>query len=314
MDISIVIVSWNAKRFLEECLTSLIATPWKHSVEIIVVDNASTDGSPELVQLKFPDVRLIQNSENLGFAAANNVGIYASAGRYISLINSDVRVLPDCLDGLADYLDQHPDVGNVGPTMLNADMSLQSSCRSFPTLWNNLCEACGLAKAFPRSRLFSGEHMLFFSHDRTLDVEVLVGCFWMVRREAFESVGLLDEEFFMYAEDVDWCKRCWIGGWRIVFVPQGRAIHYRGGSSVNDPVRFSVEQQRSILRYWSKHHTLLGRLGIASVLLFKHLVRYVVGAISRLLKGTGHGDDLFRMRVNIACMEALISGNRVKKA
>src|SRR5271170_7602 len=250
VDTSVVIVSWNAKRFLEECLVSLRDCPSTRTIEVIVVDNASFDGSPEMVTAEFPHVKLIQTGANLGFAKANNVGIRISGGRYVSLINSDAKVLGNCLDVLADYLDQHPDVGNVGPKVLNGDMTLQGTCRRFPTLWNNFCEAVGLSKIFKNSNVFTDEHMNDFAHDRELDVDVLVGCFWMVRKEAFGEVGLLDEDFFIYAEDVDWCKRCWEGGWKVSFFPGAEAVHYRGGSSSNDPGRFSAEQYRAVLQYW----------------------------------------------------------------
>ena len=286
VDISIVIVSWNAKNFLGECLRSLADSPTSYSTEIIVVDNASTDGSPEMVEATFPQVRQIKSNQNLGFAKANNIGIRESRGRYISLINSDAKVLGNCLDPLADYLDRHPDVGNVGPRVLNRDMSLQSSCRRFPTVWNNFCEASGLAKVFQRNSFFSGEHMFFFPHDRELDVDVLVGCFWMVRKDSFEDVGLLDEDCFIYAEDVDWCRRCWNAGWRIVFFPGAQAIHYRGGSSANDPARFAVEQERAVLHYWEKHHGPVGKLVIMAVLGFKHLVRSLFSATSRSVRSS----------------------------
>ena len=278
VDISIVIVSWNARRFLEECLRALQDSPNSLNTEIIVVDNASTDGSTVMVETTFPQVKLIKNDQNLGFAKANNIGIRESSGRYVGLINSDATVLGNCLGPLANYLDQHPDVGNVGPRILNQDMTLQSSCRRFPTIWNNFCEASGLSKVFRRSSFFSGEHMFFFPHDRESDVNVLVGCFWMVRKAAFEDVGLLDEDFFIYAEDVDWCRRCWNAGWRIVFFPYAQAIHYRGGSSANDPVRFAAEQRRAVLHYWEKHHGLIGKLGIRAILRLRHLLRYLFTA------------------------------------
>src|SRR5208282_6161110 len=230
MDISVVIVAWNAKHYLELCLESLAEAPPRRSMEVIVVDNASADATAEMVEARFPDVKLIRSNENLGFAKGNNVAIRQCQGRYVALVNPDVIVFPGCLDALADFLDQNPKVGNVGPRVFNPDMTQQSSCRRFPTLWNNFCSATGLATAFKNSRRFSGEHMLFSSYDRTMEVDVLVGCFWMVRRDALREVGLLDEGFFMYGEDVDWCRRCWDAGWRIMFVPKAQAIHYRGGS------------------------------------------------------------------------------------
>lgn len=289
VDVSVVIVSWNAKHFLKECLGALADSRTALRTEVIVVDNASTDGSPEMVETDFPRVKLLKSNQNLGFAKANNIGIRESAGRYVSLINSDVKVLGNCLDPLAAYLDQHPEVGNVGPRMLNRDLTLQSNCRQFPTLWNNFCEASGLSRVFRKTSFFSGEHMFFFPHDRQLAVDVLVGCFWMVRKETFEDVGLLDEDFFIYAEDVDWSKRCWDAGWRIVFFPGAQAIHYRGGSSANDPARFAAEQQRAVLHYWEKHHGLIGKLGIRVIMRFRHLVRYLFSSASRAVRPSTTG-------------------------
>jgi hypothetical protein len=313
MDISVVIVSWNGRRFLEECLKSLVEAPMRRSLEIIVVDNASTDGSPEMVETRFPHVKLIRNSDNFGFAKANNIGIRESKGRYVSLINSDVRVLGGCLDALAEYMDEHQDVGNVGPRILNRDMTLQSSCRRFPSLWNNFCEATGLARAVHESKFFSGQHMLYFPHDRVLEVDVLVGCFWLMRKEALESVGLLDEDFFIYSEDVDWCTRCWKTGWRIVFAPVGQAVHYREGSSSNDPVRFAVEQQRAVLYYWTKHRGLLGRWGIRAIMTFRHLSRYLVGIASRGFRHSSTEADR-RVSVSGACIQALLFRGTVGKS
>jgi len=310
MDISIVIVGWNSKPYLEECLESLSAAPPSRSMEVIVVDNASTDGSADMVESRFPQVKLIRSADNLGFAKANNLGIEQSRGRYVGLVNPDVKVLPGCLDALADYLDKNPGVGNVGPRILNSDMTLQSSCRRFPTLWNNLCSATGLASAFKNNRLLSGEHMLFFPHDRTLPVDVLVGCFWLLRREATEDIGLLDDGFFMYGEDVDWCRRCWQAGWQIVFFPGAEAIHHRGTSSASQPIWSAVAQQRSIIHYWSKHHGVLGLLGIKSILFSRHVLRYLFGAVSRS-KGSDIGD---RLRVSSACLQALLSESAPRKA
>lgn len=303
MDISVIIVGWNAKRYLELCLQSLAAVPPRRSMEIIVVDNASSDGSAEMIETKFPQVKLIRSSENLGFAKGNNVAIRQSHGRYISLVNPDAQVLPGCLDALADFLDQNPNVGNVGPHVLNPDMTHQSTCRRFPTLWNNFCLATGVAAAFKKSRLFSGEHMLYLPHDRTLAVDVLVGCFWMIRREALEAVGLLDEDFFVYGEDLDWCRRCWKAGWKVVLFPGAEAIHYRGGSSSTQPVRCAVEQQRSIVHYWSKHHGQFGLLGIKSVLVFHHALRYLFG-VATLFCRSSKEDDL-RIQISAACLKAL---------
>jgi len=308
MDISVIIVSWNGKRYLEECLESLSVTPPSRSTEIIVVDNASTDGSADMVEARFPNVKLIRSNENLGFAKANNLAIQESHGLYVSLVNSDVKVLPGCLDALADFLDRNVTVGNVGPRVLNPDMTMQSTCRRFPTLWNNLCMAAGLATAFKNSRFFAGEHMFYFRHDRTLPVNVLVGCFWMLRRETLEAVGLLDEDFFMYGEDLDWCRRCWKAGWRIVFFPGAKAIHYRGGSSSAQPLRFAVAQQKSVLHYWRKHHGFWGVLGIRSIILFHHVVRYWFAIVAGFTRAKRSAEADVRRQVSGACLRELLSG------
>jgi GT2 family glycosyltransferase len=308
MDLSVIIVSWNGKRYLEECLESLSVAPPLRSTEIIVVDNASTDGSAEMVAARFPHIKLIRSEENLGFAKANNLAILQSQGRYVSLVNSDVKVLPGCLDELADFLDRNLTVGNVGPRVLNPDMSMQSTCRRFPTLLNNFCMATGLATVFKKSKFFAGEHMFYFPHNRTLPVDVLVGCFWMLRRETLEAVGLLDEDFFMYGEDLDWCRRCWKAGWKIVFFPGAKAIHYRGGSSSKQPLRFAVAQQKSVLHYWRKYHSVLGVLGIRGIILFHHFVRYWFAIVAGLVRSKRRPEADVRRQVSEACLRDLLSG------
>jgi len=314
MDISVVIVAWNAKRYLELCLESLEKAPPRRSTETLVVDNASTDGTAEMLETRFPWVKLIRSPENLGFARGNNVAIRQCKGRYIALVNPDVIVLPGCLDALADFLDQNPKVGNVGPRVFNLDMTQQSTCRRFPTLWNNFCDATGLATRFKNSRFSAGEHMFYFPHDRTLRVDVLVGCFSFIRREAFDAVGLLDEKMFMYGEDVDWCRRCWKAGWEVVFFPGARAIHDRGKTTAPYPVRFALAQQRSVLHYWSKYHGILGRLGIRSIMVFRHLMRYSVGVLSSLAHSPGRGTSKVRKQVSGACLRELLigSGNKIQ--
>jgi GT2 family glycosyltransferase len=307
MDISVVIVAWNAKRYLELCLESLEKAPSRRSMETLVVDNASTDGTVEMVEARFPWVKLIKSPENLGFAKGNNVAIRQCQGRYIALVNPDVIVLPGCLDALADFLDQNPKVGNVGPRVLNPDMTLQSSCRRFPTLWNSFCDATGLATKFKKTRLFAGEHMFYFPHDRTLAVDVLVGCFSFIRRETFDAVGLLDEKLFMYGDDVDWCRRAWKAGWKVVFFPGAQAIHDRGKTTAPYPVRFAVAQQKSILYYWSKYHSTFGVLGIRCIILFHHLLRYAFAVLSGLAHPGRRAQTDVRKEVTVACLRDVFS-------
>ena len=309
MDLSIVIVGWNAKHYLELCLQSLADAPPRRSMEVLVVDNASSDGSAEMIEARFPDVKVIKSPENLGFSRGNNLGIRQCKGRYIALVNPDVIVFPGCLDGLADFLDENPKVGNVGPRVLNPDLTMQSTCRRFPTLWNNFCSATSLASRFKGSRFFAGEHMFYFPHDRRLAVDVLVGCFSMIRREAFDAVGLLDEGLFMYGDDVDWCRRCWNAGWEVVFYPGAQAIHDRGKITASYPVRFAVAQQRSVIYYWKKHHSFLGVLGIRGIILLHHILRYTLAAFSDLAHSKASAQSKVVKQVSAACLRELVVGD-----
>jgi GT2 family glycosyltransferase len=278
MDLSIVIVSWNARDYLRKCLFSIYSQKFSRTFETIVVDNCSADGSAEMVEAEFPQVVLIRAQDNLGFAKANNLGIRRSSSRYIALINSDVELLTDCLDEICSYMDQNPRVGISGPRILNSDLSIQASCRKFPNLWSNLCEATFFNQVFLKSAFFSGERMLYFGHDRVRRVEVLSGCFWVVREEALKQVGLLDERFFIYAEDIDWCRRFWAFGWEVVFFPGATAIHHSGASSINASARYSKEQIRARLQYWDKYYT-SEKVLIFSIILVMHFGLRVIGEI-----------------------------------
>ncbi|MGC2639249.1 MAG: glycosyltransferase family 2 protein [Acidobacteriaceae bacterium] len=308
VDLSVVIVAWNAGHYLELCLESLAKAPPQRSMEVFVVDNASADNTIAMVEAKFPWVKLIRSSENLGFAKGNNVAIRQCQGKYIALVNPDVIVFPGCLDTLADFLDGNPAVGNVGPRVFNPDMTMQSTCRRFPTLWNNFCTTSRLEGLFKGSKFFAGEHMFYFPHDRTITVDVLVGCFSMIRRETFDEVGLLDEGLFMYGDDVDWCRRAWNAGWEVAFCPDARAIHDRGKTTAPFPVRFAVAQQRSILRYWKKHHSFWGVLGIRAILLFHHLLRYLTAAVAGITAARRQPQNMVRKQVSGACLRELVVG------
>lgn len=284
MDVSFVIVSWNAKAYLEKCLASIASTCRGTSYEIIVVDNASRDGSPEMLESRFPEVRLIRNPDNRGFAGANNQGMAIARGRYLALINSDVELLPDALRLLVAFMEEHPAVGIAGPKVLNADRTLQNSCRTSPSLRSWLFRSLALDTTFPRSRVFGDHYMTHWSHDDVRDVDVLSGCFWMIRRSAHEQVGGLDTRFFMYAEDMDLCLRYRQAGWRVTFFPAARIIHYGGGSSANAPVRFWIELIRANLQYWKKHHTTASTAVLYGIFLVHHLVRIPAFALRRLMR------------------------------
>jgi GT2 family glycosyltransferase len=302
MDISIVIVSWNAKRYVEECLTSLETLNKDVSIEIIVVDNASTDGTVGLIRNRFPCVRLVESEKNLGFARANNLGIALTRGKYICLMNPDVKVPADCLSKMYQYMEKEAAIGLLGPKMLGPDGDTRRSGMRFPTLWNCFLRATAMDSLSMGTGLFGGFLMSDFEFDTTRDIDVLNGWFWLARRAAVDEVGLLDERFFMYGEDIDWCKRFHNAGWRVVFYPEAEAVHYGGASSSNAPVRFYLEMQRANLQYWKKHHGPISSYAYCLTVWLNHLVRTLGYSLVYLLKSSARQEAYFKIRRSLACM------------
>ncbi|MFB0555255.1 MAG: glycosyltransferase family 2 protein [Phycisphaerae bacterium] len=307
LDLSIIIVNWNTRSILCDCLRSIYDQGGERDIEVIVIDNASTDGSVEMVKKDFPQVTLIKNSQNLGFARANNIGIHQSSGRYICLVNSDVIVLNGCIENLISFMDNYPTAGMVGPRILNQDRTLQPSCRHFPTIWNNLCQALGLNKLFPKSRFFSETFMNYWAHDIVQKVDVLSGCFWMIRREALNKVGLLDEDFFIYGEDLDWCRRFHHAGWDIIFYPNAETIHTGAASSNNDPIRFYIEMQKADLHYWQKHHGSIGRTVYAAIIFLRHLLRLVPIGLLYVFRPSHRETISFKWKRSLACIRFILA-------
>jgi GT2 family glycosyltransferase len=287
MDLSVVIVNWNTKKLVLECIASIIEQTERHSVEIIVVDNGSSDSSPEAIEAQFPACKVIRNADNRGFAAANNVGIAAAAGRNVCLMNSDVKVLDRALDVMCLYMAEHPRVGVLGPQILTSNLEIQNSCSELPSVWSTLTQALFLDRLFPRTALFRNRFMMSFDYSSEANVPVLSGCFLMVRREALEQVGLLDERFFIYKEDVDWCKRFGDAGWRVVFCPSARAIHYGGASSASAPVRFMIEMEKANRQYWRKHHGWLARQAAAMIGVLHYALRLALWSLKYVMNGGG---------------------------
>jgi len=256
VDISVIIVNWNTKTLLLNCVESIYRTTQEASIEIIVIDNASTDGSIDALQDKLSCVRTIVNSENLGFAKANNIGIEKAQGRYVCLVNSDVKALDGVLDKMLAYMDSHSEIGALAPKTFGGDMQMQKNCREFPTLRNIFCQEFFLDVLFPTVFAFRGREMLHFDHEAEMEIEVLSGCFLMVRREVIAQVGPLDEQFFFYSEDVDWCKRIHDAGWKLVHYPCAETIHFGNGSSSSAPIKFRVEMLKANWQYWRKHKSM----------------------------------------------------------
>jgi GT2 family glycosyltransferase len=265
-DLTIVIVNWNTRQLLLDCLASLPAATIGVTSETIVVDNGSTDDSVAAVREHFPDVRLIVNTANKGFAAANNQAIRASDGRYVLLLNSDTIARPLALARLVPFLDRHEDVGVVGPRLLNRDGSLQPSWAMFPRLWTELV----------------GRKLRLRRPYRTIDGSRAYATDWIdgacmaVRREMLDSVGLLDESYFMYTEEVDWCYRIRRAGWQICYYPDAEVVHFGGQSSKRAATRMKAELYLSKLRFFGKHYgrtkAIAFGLGLQAIFLGKAII------------------------------------------
>jgi GT2 family glycosyltransferase len=307
MLLSVIIVSWNARDLLGKCLRSLEGSRGPYELQTIVVDNASTDGSPELVEKEFPAVQLIRSATNLGFSKANNLGLQSIRGEYVLLVNSDVELLPGCIPALVEHMRSHPRVGIAGPAMLDAQHRVRRSCRGFPTLWNTLCHALALDYLFPRIRPFGGYTLRHWNHDSTRLVEILGGWFWIVRREALAQVGGLDERFFFYAEDMDWCRQFANHGWQAAFVSCAGAIHFGGGSSQRAPLHYYIQQQRADLQYWRKHHGAWRTTCYRGVCLIYHGLRLAAGT-GRLLLAPRNAQLRHRAHLNAGCLWWYLGG------
>lgn len=310
--ISIIIVSWNARDYLRDCLDSIYQTGESCIQEIIVVDNASKDGSPEMVAEHFPEVTLIKSEENLGFARANNLAMEHAKGSIFALVNSDVIVHEGCLEKLAVFLDDHSDIGMVGPRVTGGDGNLQRTCRKMPTFWNTVCRILVLDRIFPDWQIFSGFEVPYSSYDKYMEAEVLSGCFCVARKKAVDEVGGMDERFFFYAEDIDWCKRFRDAGWKLMFVPEATATHFGGGSTANAPFRYSIEILRATLKYWRKHHGIAGQIICYLLILSHHGSRLMIRSMKRSL-GLGRSvASKHKFKEDVICLRWLLTGKGVQ--
>lgn len=264
MKLSIVIVSYNVKYYLEQCLRSVMRATIRLQAEVWVVDNASTDGSVEYLQTRFPGVHFVQNADNRGFSAANNQAIRQSQGEYVLLLNPDTIVGEDVLEGCVAFLDAHPQAGAVGVRMLNADGSFApESRRGVPTPFTSFCKMSGLCRLFSLSTVFGRYYMRYLDANEANRIEIISGAFNMLRRKAIDHVGLLDERFFMYGEDVDLSYRLLQGGWQNWYLPLN-ILHYKGESTVKSSFRYVHIFYNAMLLFFNKHygrsHRLLGLL------------------------------------------------------
>ncbi len=297
MDLSVVVVSWNVRELLLRCLASVQEGLRDGlSGEVFVVDNASSDGSAAAVADAFPGVQVIANRENVGFVRANNQAIPRCRGRHILLLNPDTEVRPGALRQLVATLDADPGLGAVGPRLLNVDGSLQPSRRRFPTLATALLESTVLQRLCGRSAVVRRFYVADRSDDEEQDVDWLVGACLLVRRSALEQVGLLDERFYMYSEELDLCRRLRVAGWRVRYLPTAEVVHHEAKSSEQAPLARHLHFHESRCRYFGKYQgPLAEKLVRASVVLnYAYLALEERGKL--LL---GHKPDLRRQRMRV---------------
>jgi GT2 family glycosyltransferase len=244
--VSVVVVTYNALPWLERSLESVR----RH--ETIVVDHGSTDGTLELVRERFPEARLIQQ-ENKGLGGGSNAGMRIASGDYFLLLNSDAWALDDAVERLAAFADEHPEAAVVGPRLRNPDGSLQRSVRGFPSVWRLATEYLFLRKLAPRSRALNAFYGAGFDHDEVGEAEFLMGSVLLVRREAADTVGLFDEDFFMFSEETDWLYRFRQAGWKVLFTPEAEFVHVGGATTRQNWGPMFREQIRGHLRFLAKH-------------------------------------------------------------
>ena len=317
VDLSIIIVNWNVRDLLRHSLQSIAAEAspapepglldiegW--TLEIVVVDNASSDGSGEMVRAEFPHVRLVANDDNLGFTAANNQGLALSQGCYLLLLNPDTELVGDALATMLRYMDSHPVAGALGPRLLYPDGGQQPSRRRFPTFATALLESTVLQEWWSDNRILRRYTMADTPDNAIQPVDWVVGACLLVRREAYEQVGGLDEGYFMYSEELDWCRRCKSAGWEIIYLPTATVIHYEGQSSEQVVPARHIHFQNSKIRYFRKYHGALQAEALRWFLLMTYVYQMAREGLKWLL---GHKRPLRAERVK-AYDQVLRSGLR----
>ncbi len=255
-DLSIILVNYNTRDHLRQCLASLFEMESGPSCELFVIDNGSEDDSVEMVREQFPDVDLIVNEENLGFSRANNQGIRSSTGRNVLLLNTDTVVQPNAIETMFGFLNENPHVGVVGAKLLNEDLTVQAGSKAFPTpLTSFFGKQSMMTRWFPNNR-FTRRYLtcLFEDHSRPFEIDSVSGAAFMIRRETFEDVGLLDEGYFMYWEDVDWCYRIKKRGWKVYYHPLAPIIHLEGKSTERRNPMLIIAYHKGVFRLFRRHY------------------------------------------------------------
>jgi GT2 family glycosyltransferase len=252
MQLSIIFVNWNSTDYLLECIASILEFTRGVEFELIVVDNASPDGRAEILEQQFETLKLIRSPENIGFARANNLGFRHSTGSHVLFLNPDTKLVSPAIQIMLRHLNALEDAGITGCKLLNTDLSVQTSCiQTFPTVLNQALDSDFLRRRWPRSRLW-GTRALLSDGTAPAQVEVVSGACMMLKRDVFERIGMFSEEYFMYAEDLDLCRKAVNAGYRNYFIGEAAIVHHGGKSSV--PETATIAKWRSILQYFEKHH------------------------------------------------------------
>ncbi|MDK2941067.1 MAG: hypothetical protein PWP56_580 [Acetobacterium sp.] len=257
MDLSIIIVNYKTEELTSNCIDSIIKSNTKGlSYEIILVDNASEDGSVEAIKMRFPEVKVIENHENLGFSKANNIGMEVSKGEFLLLLNSDTIVELNTLKGAIAFISNHKHIGALGCKILLPSGKLDPACkRSFPTPLNGLYHSLNLDMAFPESTRFGAYNLTYVDENKTCSIDCIMGAFMLVPRAVIDVVGMLDEDFFMYGEDIDWCYRIKQAGYQIIYYPEVRIFHHKKASGIGkrNPKVIAAFYDSMII-FYNKHY------------------------------------------------------------
>ncbi len=286
-DLSIIIVCWNSIPDLQRCLPALPGSCRGHRCEVILIDNGSAEDPTDLARSLLPDAVCLRNSGNAGFAAANNQGIRIARGRYVVLLNPDTMVHEGAFDHLLEFMDGNPRVWACGPALLNGDGSPQRTGVAFPGLWNLFVESLFLDRLFPESRMFGSHRELYADMHSPRQVDFVQGSCLLVRRSAIEAVGGLDESFFMYFEETDWCKRIRQSGGQVWIVPAARVVHFGGDAFAHYDERRLVNYHVSLFRYFRKHAPRWEGLLVRAIIAFRSLIRLMLWtAIALMSRGT----------------------------
>jgi O-antigen biosynthesis protein len=285
MDLTVVIVNYNVQYFLDQCLKSVFRSGSKLEMEVIVVDNYSVDGSIEMVQEKYPQVTLIANDENVGFSRANNQAIHIARGRYVLLLNPDTVVEDDTLPQVVRFMDEHPDAGGLGVKMLDGQgRFLPESKRGLPTPAVAFYKIFGLARLFPKSKTFGKYHLGYLDQDQVNEVDVLSGAFMLLRKQTLEKTGYLDEDFFMYGEDIDLSYRITQAGYKNYYFPDTRIIHYKGESTKKSSVNYVLVFYNAMIIFARKHFSRKNARLFTFLINFAVYFRAAIAIINRFLK------------------------------